>query len=156
MPRKANILDKDFIISRCIIDEKSGCWNWAMSRTSQNQNGKTMLKYGRTEHCGKKYMAHRLSYEIFLGEIPNGDQVLHQCDNMACCNPEHLFLGSQLDNMRDMASNRHVFSKIMEKDIPEILRLRSEGRTQSEIAKIFGVHPSTISNRTRHLEPPQA
>ena len=44
----------------------------------------------------------RYAYEIWVGPIPDGKSVLHRCDNPACCNPAHLFIGTQLDNMRDM------------------------------------------------------
>ncbi len=53
--------------------------------------------------------AHRASWQISFGPIPDGLQVLHTCDNPPCCNPAHLFLGTQLDNIYDMcAKGRHV------------------------------------------------
>lgn len=66
------------------------CWGW---RRKVNNHG-----YGRV---GDLY-AHRVSYEIHVGPIPAGLQVLHRCDNPPCSNPSHLFLGTVTDNMRDM------------------------------------------------------
>lgn len=73
-----------------------GCWLWNGYR---NQSG-----YGVTRVGGrgsKAIFAHRLSWEIHKGPIPDGLHVLHRCDNPQCVNPEHLFLGTDLDNQRD-------------------------------------------------------
>jgi len=77
------------------------CWHWMGP-----DNGKG---YGRITYEGRMQMVHRLSYRAFVGEIPEGMYVLHRCDNRACINPEHLWLGTYHDNMQDcIAKGRHV------------------------------------------------
>jgi len=84
----------ELIESRILIDETTGCWNW---QGSINTGG-----YGTIAIRRKTRTLHRLNYERLVGEIPKGICVLHKCDNPRCCNPEHLFLGTQADNIRDM------------------------------------------------------
>lgn len=73
-----------------------GCWSWLASK---NNKGYGMLYAGRAN--GNKDPAHRVSWLLHYGPIPDGMRVLHRCDNPECTNPEHLFLGTQIDNMRD-------------------------------------------------------
>jgi hypothetical protein len=79
---------------------ESGCWLWTRA---VNQDG-----YGRVSARGKYLSAHRVSYEVFKGEIPAGQYVLHACDTPGCVNPAHLRIGAQSDNMADCISKgRH-------------------------------------------------
>ena len=78
----------------------SGCWQWPRYRNAKG--------YGVVIFDGFKFPVHRLSFEHYKGLIPRGMVVMHTCDNRACFNPDHLFLGTQSDNMRDMvAKGRH-------------------------------------------------
>lgn len=74
----------------------SRCWNW----TGPRRDG----GYGRFRVNGVKTEAHRYSYEIHKGSIPNNQLICHRCDNPSCVNPEHLFVGSVIDNVRDMVN----------------------------------------------------
>ena len=85
---------RDRLLAKIRVHESSGCWEWTGHRDRKGYgsawDGETMTR------------AHRVAYLVFVGEIPGGLFVLHRCDNPPCCNPEHLFLGTHLDNMEDM------------------------------------------------------
>lgn len=95
--------------------------------------------------------AHRVSYETFVGPIPDGLSVLHRCDNPPCLCPTHLFLGTTADNMRDKASKLRVAgeknprAKLTERIVREIrTRHKIGGVKQTDLAKEFGTTPSTV------------
>lgn len=76
------------------VEKTDSCWIWKAARVMGQGYG--MIKVGT-----KTYRAHRLSYELFKGEIPSGMYICHTCDNPPCVNPDHLFLGTASDNNRD-------------------------------------------------------
>lgn len=126
------------------------CWEW---KASKYPNGYGMFKanYGVTG-------AHRFSYEWHIGKIPEGMCVLHSCDNRACVNPGHLFIGTKKDNTHDMMRKgrfRYKKPKVMRgMESPSakisdlsVQRIRLVGRviSQRELGKIFGVGQQQIS-----------
>ncbi len=78
------------------IYTRGECWEWNAGRDTSN--------YGRFWLHGKQKIASRVGWELVYGTIPKGICVLHSCDNPPCCNPEHWFLGTQIENLKDMYS----------------------------------------------------
>ena len=79
------------------IDRRSNdeCWNWPKPKGKDG--------YGFFRIGSKVFVAHRVSWELFNGPIPEGRLILHKCDNKWCVNPRHLYLGTHSDNMKDKA-----------------------------------------------------
>ena len=91
-------------IKNTLFTHDGSCWLW--------KGGKTEFGYGRANNGGKGIFAHRLSWVIYSGKIPEGILVCHKCDNPSCVNPVHLFLGTTTDNVRDcVKKKRHINSK---------------------------------------------
>jgi len=88
------------ILALSLVDKTTGCMNW---QGYLNDSG-----YGRFRVNGKKTLAHRAAYACMNGEIEEGFLVCHHCDNPACINPEHLFLGTHKDNYDDAVSKGRV------------------------------------------------
>ncbi len=114
--------------------------------------------YGQITICGKRWSTHRYSYSIHKGEIPAGLCVLHKCDNKKCVKPAHLFLGTPLDNTRDMIKKgRSRFPKGEENGHAkltddDVRKIRNDDRTYSVISKEYGVCKAVICEvRSRKL-----
>ena len=135
------------------VDRSGGedsCWEFSGWKNKSGGHG--LVNVGGGKFLG----AHRLAWVLTNGEISDGLCVCHQCDNPPCCNPKHLFLGTNLENWDDMrrkgrarggklhgATNRN--SRFTESQVQEIRKLYSEGKPQSEIGKLYGVGQTTIS-----------
>lgn len=123
------------------------CVEWPRSVGSAGY-GKLCFKY-------RDYSAHRVSYQIHKGEIPDGMMVLHDpevCNNRKCVNPNHLRLGTPGENQRDrriagtdIRGERVAGAKLEAGDVLEIRRLRKAGATEMELAKRYGVHRTSIN-----------
>ena len=126
--------------------EKVGLdWQW---RASKNASGYGIIGVG-----DKVELAHRLSYKIHNGQIPDNMQVLHTCDDRGCVNPEHLYLGTNHDNIMDrvkrnrkgdVSGEKNGLSKLNKKQILEIRERYKNGENQHSIGKQYGVCKATI------------
>jgi hypothetical protein len=116
-----------------------GCWTW---RGNQNTLGYGMIdcSTGGRRH----FRANRISYEIFVGPIPDGHVIRHTCDNPPCVQPDHLVPGTPLDNSRDMTSRRRQRSKLAEEQVLEIRALYAAGTSKPELGRRFAVATVTI------------
>ena len=121
------------------LDPDKHCWLWT--------GAKTTAGYGQLWLGGKVEYVHRISAVLYLGlDETGGLFVLHGCDIRACFNPEHLFLGTQADNMRDAArKGRLGRGKLNPREVREIRQLLADGWLQSAIAARYEVTPSMIS-----------
>lgn len=122
-----------------IKDESSGCWVW---QRSKHKNG-----YGWLKVFGKVVSAHRYSYEIHKGKIPEGMEILHSCDNKRCINPGHLRVGTHKENMAE-ASTRGL---IRSKDSHPMFGKKNPRPRQANIVMVLGVEYESQKEAERAL-----
>lgn len=156
--------DLDRFMSK-IERQDNGCWRWTAGTRGRIRNG---LAYGSFHYHDRDHLAHRVAWLFFNGYLPPKNlEVCHSCDFPPCVNPDHLFLGTHKDNMKDAAEKRrmchgekrteinklsinrgerHPCAKLKKENIPEILKLRSEGLSYMKIARRFNVSYPTIRN----------
>jgi hypothetical protein len=131
-------------------DAETGCWHWT--------GLKDVRGYGRINIWSpaikntKYELAHRASYRLHCGEIPDGMVILHKCDTPSCCNPEHLSIGTQRDNIRDMdqkgrrtvlTGEKHYKATLTVEAVRDI---KSMTRRPIEYAELYGVSRTVICN----------
>lgn len=131
------------------VTKSDGCWVWSGAK---NGSGYGTIGIRRGYDRQVPMLTHRFSWELHHGPIPEGLWVLHRCDNPPCCNPAHLFLGTPMDNTRDMYSKgrgraptkgeSHAMAKLSDEDVRSILRASESSGV--ELAARFGVSPTTI------------
>lgn len=142
------ILDKNKIndiFNYIDIKNEDECWLYT--------RGKSAFGYGRFTMAGEHWYAHKLVYCIFVnGPIHPDIKILHSCDNPPCCNPFHLFSGTNKDNTQDMLKKgrgnrakgeKHWNAKLSEKEVEEILLLK-DIKLQREVAEQFFISRQTV------------
>lgn len=136
-----------------VSKKASGCWVWTGRR---NEKG-----YGIIDISRSSQKAHRVSWIINRGEIPDGLSVLHDCpikDNRSCVNPDHLWLGTQKDNLMDALAKgmtpkgeSHWNSKLTDDQVSEIRILKKSGMTTIALGRKFGVTRQHIGKIVRNI-----
>jgi hypothetical protein len=130
---------------KIVVAGPDECWLWSASRYRDG--------YGQFGlRAGKVVAAHRVAWMSEHGEPPPGLVLRHRCDVKLCCNPRHLELGTQADNMRDMVGrgrsckgSKNPRAKLNEDQVREILGRLGSGATQAAMARAYGVSNATVS-----------
>lgn len=132
------------------VVKSDGCWEW--------NGGKAVHGYGSIhDDNGHQLRSNQASWILHHGPIPEGLWILHKCDNPPCVRPDHLYLGTHQDNMRDlilrgkgkgaaMVGSKNVHAKLREKDIPMIYKLNELGISYTAIGRMFRVKRNAIKS----------
>lgn len=146
------------------VDRSGGpdsCWLWT-GAIDKRGYGRAYVGWLRTESRPQMVLAHRAAWELVNGPIPKGLLACHHCDNPPCCNPAHLFLGTQADNMadagrkgsmrRDVRGERNPAHRLTEAEVATIRATYRRGNkwhasatSQTALAQRYGVHEDTIA-----------
>lgn len=124
----------------------SGCWEWQGAGDGHG--------YGAAWYDGKVQKAHRVAWAITRGEVvPSKMDLCHSCDNRACVNPDHLFVGTRLDNMRDAVSKNRKIGRPSRLARSQVEAIRNSSESVKLLAQLHGVSPAMVSmirnNKTR-------
>jgi HNH endonuclease len=124
------------------------CWPWLRGLHEFGYG-----KIGVTCENGRNRtrVAHQVAWELAVGPIPPGKKVLHNCDNAACCNPRHLKIGTQRENIADMVAKGRSAGRPRVLGIEAILEIRASRALQRELAERFGVSQITIGRVRRGI-----
>lgn len=134
------------------VDTTGDCWLWTRSLSTHG--------YGQQWHNGKLLRSHRIAWLLTHGPIPHGQCVCHTCDNPKCCNPRHLFLGTQRENLRDMVAKgrnhvppagswigtRNVRAKLTPDAVRAIRADYAAGASLRKLSERFGVAHTAIAS----------
>lgn len=135
------------------VNKSGTCWEWTGTKISRG--------YGNFRINGKTEYAHRVSYILTHGEVPDGKFVCHRCDNPGCVNPDHLFAGTPQENavdcvnkgrarrtpMRGESSSRCQFT---DSDVRRAIEMRRRGVPSRKIAEAIGCSQHSVIDWTTH------
>lgn len=131
-------------------NEQTGCLEWQAYRDRKGYGRAAASEYGEV-------LTHRIAYIVAYGSIPAGLHVLHHCDNPPCCNPAHLYAGTNDDNMADRIARNRNRGAVGERNCKakltaeQIAAIRRDSRSQSTIARDYGVHQTMVSAIKRRV-----
>lgn len=146
---------RERLFAKITVNPVTQCWEW-QGTIAATGYGQLTLATGKSG--GKAASTHRLSWQEFRGPIPDGLWVLHKCDVKRCINPDHLFLGTHTDNVRDCIAKggwpsrqgeNGAMAKLTNAKVRLIRKLCAIGRTQASFARRFKVNPSAVSRAVR-------
>ena len=137
-PPKGSTLKETFAWYRPGQPPTDSCWDW--------EGNTDAYGYGALGRDGRVLKAHRVSYELHVGPIPTGAQLLHSCDRPICVNPNHLRPGNARANTDDALERdrvrkgeRHGQSKLTKQDVREMRQKRAQGRTIKSLSEEYGI-----------------
>lgn len=144
---------RDRILDGFIPEPNSGCWLW---EGSSNKSGHCQIYYNKQ----LRYV-HRLSYELFVGPIPKYKFILHKCDVASCINPDHLYVGTARDNVKDRVERKrsfrpkgelHPLAKMIDRDVIIIKSLYEDHKLSiADIASLFNMSFTNINRILRNV-----
>lgn len=139
---------KERFLDKVTYEPNTGCWLWLGACQS---GGYGFMAIDATRKNRKSSAAHRISYILFKGDIPNEIVVCHTCDVCSCVNPDHLFLGTNADNSKDMVlkgrqakGESQGASKLKSDYVLKIMDMCNNGVSKIEISRIFNVTKENI------------
>lgn len=133
----SKINSKEEAFEKYVIRINESCWDW---------KGALCQGYGHLNYYPEKNIpAHRVSWRIHYGNIPNGMHVLHKCDNRKCTNPNHLFLGTNADNVKDKINKGRQYKVLNDDIVKKINELYEANTSYDEIEKITGISKRSIN-----------
>jgi len=134
--------------SMVAISDPDSCWEWQGCRSKKGYGNLHYTELGEDK-------SHRVAYRLTNGNIPVGMCILHKCDNRACCNPNHLYVGDNDQNVKDRMARGRAFSqigvnnpnvKLTEWDVAMIKRLRASGMSALEVSDQYSITRTSVYN----------
>lgn len=128
-------------MEKVMPEPNTGCWIW-MNFCNPKGYGMFHVISGKSMR-----LSHCVSHELFKGEIPKGLLVCHHCDNPFCVNPEHLFLGTNLDNIKDKVRKGRQLNKnlkLSNQDAIEMVTRFKNGENATDLAEEYGIYRATV------------